>query len=419
MIRKMNLLFLFIFICFQGIAMANSSNSSIVTRYTNARFIRNHTIDTEDLWVSEGKIIEPTDKADQEIDLHGLLVAPGFIDLQINGGFGFDFSIHENCIGEVAGKLPQYGVTAFLPTLVSSSKEQYTKMIPGLQPTQGGASGASVLGIHLEGPFFSPKQIGAHQTVNIISTSTDSIRDVYGSMAGVRIVTLAPEIPGALNLIRQLDDLGIVVSMGHSMAKYLEGMIAVDQGAKMITHLFNAMTPFHHREPGIIGIALTNKDIHYSVIVDKVHVHPAAISMAWRANPEGFFLVTDAMEALGLPPGIYKLGNMEVEVEGASVFVKGTKTLAGSVLSMDAAIRNFRECTGCSIVEAIEAATVKPAKILGIEMNKGTLEVGSDADFVVLDDQLFVESCYINGECAYDKQEEMVDSGPSTIFKGR
>ena len=163
------------------------------------------------------------------------------------------------------------------------------------------------------------------------------------------------------------------------------------------------MPSLHHREPGIIGAVLTNSEMHYSVIADGIHLHPATLKLAWLANPKGLILVTDAMEALGLEDGQYRLGNKEVAVKEGKAVISGTNTLAGSVISMDAAVRYLHKATGCSIVEAIEAASLKPAEVLGMAGVKGSLDVGSDADFIFLDDQLNVRSCYIGGNNVYNR----------------
>ncbi len=387
-----------LFSSFQSIR-AQPPNAGKTVRYYNARIVRDHALQAGDLWVADGKIIAPQIKADLEIDVHGLIIAPGYIDLQINGGFGLDFTTQADRVSEVARLLPQYGVTAFLPTVISSSKERYRQALPHLQPKKGGAHGATILGVHLEGPFFHPKQCGAHDPLMIRSfDDSSSIEDFYGSLDGVKIVTLAPEIKGALGAIAHLKQRCIVASVGHSNASYQEMQQAIEAGASLATHLFNAMTPFHHRDPGVIASVLTTPGYFYSIIADGHHLHPAAINLAWRSNPDGLILVTDAMEALGLSDGVYHLGTREVEVQKSKAFLAGAATLAGSVLSLDAAVRNLLAYTSCSLVEAIEAASWKPAVILGMQDVKGSLQEGADADFIFLDDDLYVHATCIAGE---------------------
>ena len=286
---------------------------------------------------------------------------------------------------------------------MSLGKAQYASAIPHLQPMAGGSQGASILGIHLEGPFFSAKQSGAHNP-DMIRNSTD-LEDIYGTLNGVKIVTLAPELPGMEKAIMSLKNKGIVVSAGHTSANYDELKTAKQQGVQLATHLFNAMPPLHHRNPGIVGAVLQDPQMFYSVIADGIHLHETTVNLAWKTNPQGFVLVTDAIQALGLPDGEFTLGSMTVDVKKGGAYLKGTNTIAGSILSMDQAVRNFKSFTQCSIPEAIDAASYKPAKILGIEKSKGTLNPGADADFIILNDDLEVQSSYVNGVRVWAKEK--------------
>lgn len=384
---------------FLDIQVTAENNHNKVFRYYHARVLNNHEIVKNELWVTNGKVISPQEKADYEINVQGLIIAPGYIDLQVNGGFGVDFSRESERVDEVARLLPKYGVTSFLPTIVTVDKNSYPSLISHLQPHPC-AKGATILGTHLEGPFFAPEKHGAHHK-ELVLPFTSPIEACYGDLAGVKIVTLAPEIPGALEAIATLKAKGIIISAGHTDASYDEMEMAVEAGVSMATHLFNAMRPLHHRIPGIAGAVLTNDAMAYSIIADGIHVHPAMIDLAWRSNPDGLFLVTDAIEALGLPPGIYHLGNREVEVNQETAYILGTKTIAGSVLSMDQAVRFFKESTKCSLVDALEAASLKPAQVLGIEEFKGNLNEGADADFIFLDENLHVQACIIGGRLAW------------------
>lgn len=374
-----------------------------ITRYYNGFLLRSHELINEDLWVENGKIVAPQKKADHEIDLKGQIIAPGYIDLQINGGFGVDFSNEPEKVEIVANKLPQYGVTAFLPTLISSDSKTYKRNLNQIKSKRN-ENQAEILGIHLEGPFFSSEKVGAHNP-HLIRTfeQIDSIDDFYGNLDHVKIVTLAPELAQSSSIISYLKGKNIIVSAGHTNADYETTEKGVQEGISMATHLFNAMPPLHHRTPGVVNAFLTNPNLFYSIIVDKVHVHPAMVHLAWRANPDGLILVTDAIAALGKPQGEYFLGGQEVVVDETTAFVKGTSTLAGSILSMDAAVRNFKDATNCTLIQAIECASLKPAKLLGIDSYKGTLNVGADADFIILDEDLFVQACYIAGKLAFKK----------------
>jgi N-acetylglucosamine-6-phosphate deacetylase len=379
---------------------------AMITRFFNGKILKDHSIKQGDLWVADGKIISPASQTDKEIDLNEWLVAPGYIDLQINGGFGRDFSTDEDAVEHVAARLPTTGVTSFLATMVTSDQLSYHRMLPHLLPRKTGLTSAECLGTHLEGPFFNPMQIGAHAHEFIVPSfeGIDSLEDFYGNLKGVKMVTLAPELPGALRIIEDLTQKNIIVAVGHTMANYHEMQTAVKAGVKMVTHLFNRMTPFHHRAPGILGETLTNPSLYYSIIADAVHLHPAAIYIAWKSNPAGLILVTDGHAALGLPEGNYNIGPIQVIVDRGKAFVAGTHTLAGSLVAMDMAVRWLRFCTGSSAVDALEAASLKPAQLLGIENQKGTLKEGADADFILLDDHLHVQATFTGGKLAWQKE---------------
>ncbi|XP_055685633.1 N-acetylglucosamine-6-phosphate deacetylase [Lutzomyia longipalpis] len=394
-------------------------------QFRNCRLVRNHLIVREDLWVRGGKIIDPMGvffdeqrHSDVQIDCHGALIAPGFIDLQINGGYGVDFSHDVNSVQEgvskVARGLLSHGVTSFCPTLVTSPIATYTQVLPKIPRRAGSAEGATILGVHLEGPFINPSKKGAHPEgcIREFSRGFDSLLEVYGDLQNVSIVTIAPEKENAKEVIEELTRRGITVSLGHTMANLKEGELACQHGATLITHLFNAMLPFHHRDPGIVGLLASNrippgKTIYYGIIADGIHTHPAALRIAYRVHPEGLILVTDAISAMGLSEGTHHIGQMSVDVSGGRAYVAGTKTLCGSIAPMDECVRIFLESAGCDTVFALEAASLAPAKCLGIAGKKGTLDFGADADFVLLDDKLGVCSTWISGECVYRNPEKV------------
>jgi N-acetylglucosamine-6-phosphate deacetylase len=370
--------------------------------FKNGKIIRQGIVEEGDLWCADGKFIPKQDNADLTVDLKGKLVVPGYIDIQINGIRGIDFTSEPESLQQAAAYMPSYGVTSFLPTVITTTPDRYRQILPQLQPRRGGKHGSHVLGVHLEGPFLNPFFGGAHPSNLFLPfEGIHPILDCYGSLEGVKIVTLAPELPNALIWIEKLKESGVVVSAGHTQCTLEEYQAGLNAGVTMCSHLFNAMTPFHHRSPGLVGLILSRTPLFYSIIADKKHVHPTALKMAWLANPEGLILVTDAISALGADEGTYRLGDKKIKVENGRPLLAGTTTLAGSVLSMDEAVRNLREVTGCTIAEAVYAATGCPAKVLGIDREKGSLDVGKDADFNVLDENLQVEACYISGEKAF------------------
>ncbi|XP_006873945.1 PREDICTED: putative N-acetylglucosamine-6-phosphate deacetylase [Chrysochloris asiatica] len=394
-----------------------------VLRFTNCRLLRAGKLLREDLWVREGRILDPEKLffdeqrlADQQRDCGGCILAPGFIDVQINGGFGVDFSQATEDVGSgvalVAQKILAHGVTSFCPTLVTSPPEVYHKVLPHIPVKRGGPHGAGVLGVHLEGPFISQQKRGAHPEAHLRSFEANAFKDVlatYGCLDNVCILTLAPELDRSHEVIRELTALGIRVSLGHSVADLQMAEKAVQSGATFITHLFNAMLPFHHRDPGIVGLLTSDqvpagRCVFYGMIADGIHTNPAALRIAHRAHPQGLVLVTDAIPALGLGNGRHTLGQQVVEVDELSAYVAGTTTLCGSIAPMDVCVRNFLEATGCSLESALEAASLHPAQLLGLEECKGTLDFGADADFVLLDDALHVQATYISGELVWQAE---------------
>lgn len=402
------------------------SNRSVsdapITQFINCRILRDHQLHREDLWVREGRILDPEKLffdeqgyADERVDCEGSIMAPGFIDVQINGGYGIDFSqaSEDVCSGIslVAKKILEHGVTSFCPTLVTSPPDVYHKVLPQVKVHDGGKDGAGVLGFHLEGPFISTEKKGAHPEPFLRTFGTGGIQDlmeVYGSLDNVAVVTLAPELSSSQSVVKELSQRGVTVSLGHSVANLSQAEEAVQHGASFITHLFNAMLPFHHRDPGIVGLLTSDqipagRTVYYGMIADGIHTNPAALRIAHRAHPAGLVLVTDAITAMGLPPGRHTLGQQVIEIQGLHAYVAGTKTLCGSIATMDMCVRHFRQASGCSVEEALEAASLHPAQLLGLSHRKGNLDYGSDADLILLDDALNVRATFISGEEVWRK----------------
>ena len=340
------------------------------------------------------------------VDGESLIAVPGFVDIQINGAFGMDFTVTPEAIYTVAARLPAFGVTSFLPTIITSPS---SKVEAALQVWQQGAPpgfrGAVPLGLHLEGPMINPGKKGAHDPVYIQPPSVDLVAG-WSPARGVRLVTLAPELPGAQPVIAALLRAGVKVSAGHSLATYEEGMQAFAAGVTCGTHLFNAMPTLHHRTPGITGALLQHPTVQVGLIVDGVHVHPAMINLAWKSKPAGtLILVTDAMAALGMPPGSFKLGDYSVTVD-QSVARLPDGTLAGSILSMDAAVRNLIRYTGCSLAQAAACAAENPARLLGLQ-DKGGLVPGMDADLVLLSPEGIVQATLVQGQVLYSQTAQL------------
>ncbi|KAJ1737654.1 N-acetyl-glucosamine-6-phosphate deacetylase [Coemansia sp. Benny D160-2] len=389
---------------------------SSITQFYNCLVLKDHKLVSDYLYVQNGKIIDPANMfweekriPDVRIDCKGGIVSPGYIDVQINGAFGYDFSndtdIIEEAVDNISKGLLLQGCTAYCPTTVSSRPEVYHKVISHLGPRQGSVeNGASVLGAHIEGPFISPQKKGAHElaTLRTAKHGLADFEECYG-LDNLRkyaaYVTMAPEVEGVTAAIPDLiKETGVAISSGHSNATTAKAQEAFKQGANMITHLFNAMHPFHQRDPGIIGLLGDNGPRpFYGIICDGIHVHPNSVMIAYYAHPTGACLVTDAMSAQSLPEGYYKLGEMDVDVHGGHVYIKGTNTIAGSIATLAECVRNFIDFTGASKVEALENATLHPAQMLGISDTKGTLAHGADADILILDNDLYVQRVFIAG----------------------
>ncbi|KAJ1664690.1 N-acetyl-glucosamine-6-phosphate deacetylase [Coemansia sp. RSA 1813] len=393
-----------------------SLSSDPITQFYNCLVLKDHKLIEDYIYVQSGKIIDPAKMfweekriPDERIDCKGGIVSPGYIDVQINGAFGYDFSndtdIIEEAVDNISKGLLLQGCTAYCPTTVSSRPEVYRKVVSHLGPREGSVkNGAAVLGAHIEGPFISPQKKGAHElaTLRTAKNGLADFEECYG-LENLRkyaaYVTMAPEVEGITDAISELIKVtGVKISSGHSNATTAKANEAFKQGANMITHLFNAMHPFHQRDPGIIGLlGAPGQRPFYGIICDGIHVHPHSVMIAYYAHPTGACLVTDAMSAQSLPEGYYKLGEMDVDVHGGHVYIKGTSTIAGSIATLAECVRNFIKFTGASKVEALENATLHPAQMLGIADRKGTLAHGADADILVLDDDLNVQRVFIAG----------------------
>ncbi|HEX9118352.1 MAG TPA: N-acetylglucosamine-6-phosphate deacetylase [Anaerolineae bacterium] len=330
----------------------------------------------------------------------GGCIIPGLIDLQVNGAFGADFTVDPAAVCRVAAALPSTGVTAFLPTIITSPFDGYPAALRTISEAATEAKGARILGIHLEGPYLNPRRHGAHDLALLRSIDVDEILG-WADPSIVRIVTIAPELPGALQAVAALRARGIVVSAGHSDATLEEARAGFGAGITWGTHLFNAMSPLAHREPGLAGALLT-APFPCGLIVDGEHVHPAVVAIAVRARARaGLTLVTDSMSAMGMPPGRYRLSNRDVIVDGTTARL-ADGTLAGSVLALDAAIRNAIAFAGCSLEDAVTMATATPAAVLGLA-RFGRIAPGCAADLVLLDESAHVAETIIGGELVYDR----------------
>jgi N-acetylglucosamine-6-phosphate deacetylase len=341
------------------------------------------------------------------------LVAPGFIDLQANGAMGHDLTTDPAAVWDVAAALPRFGVTAFLPTIISAPLDTYAEALAvlGSGPPPGWI-GAVPLGWHFEGPMLNPSRKGAHPEHHLRAPDPQ----IYGQWSkerGVALVTLAPELPGALEAVRQLNRDGVVVAAGHTNATTREMKAGAAAGITYITHIFNAMAPLGHREPGPVGVGLTDDALVCGVIADGAHIDPVVVAAIWRAvGPRRFNVVTDAVATLGMPEGSYSLGSSEVRLTDRKSPAPrhGDGTLAGSNVGMDLAVRNLVSFTGCHPYEAVATVTSTAAAVLG-KRTKGRIEEGADADLVILTADLEVVTTIVGGKVAYSR-DGLSESAP-------
>ena len=337
----------------------------------------------------------------RRIDAAGLILAPGLIDLQLNGGFGADFTTEPRSIWAVANRLPEHGVTAFLPTLVSPSAEMVAAAIEALAagPPDGHA-GAVPLGWHVEGPFIHPDAAGAHDVARL-RLPDPAFVERWTPDAGVRLVTLAPELPGALEVARALSDRGVVVAAGHSTASYEQGAAGIAAGVRYATHLFNAMPPIRAREPGLALALLEDPRVVVGLIPDGIHLDPAVVRLVQRlVGSDRLSVVTDSTAALGMPDGEHVLAGRSVVLSKGEVRDPEGR-LAGSSLAADEAVRNLAAVAGLAPGHAIAAMTSVPARLLGIETERGAIAPGTRADLVLFDQELRPVAVLVAGELVH------------------
>lgn len=341
----------------------------------------------------------------------GYHVVPGFIDVHIHGVNGADtMDATKEALDTMVTALPKEGTTSFLATTITQEAEEIEKAIKNAGEyieMQSGQGKAEILGIHLEGPFVNAKKAGAQPIQHIIDPNLELFKQWQALAKGtIKLVTLAPERPGGLEMVRYLKENGVIPSIGHTDATFEQVSEAIDAGANHVTHLYNQMRGLHHREPGVVGAAFLRDELKAEMIVDGVHVHPEMVNLAYKQKKsKGLLLITDSMRAKCLKNGTYDLGGQEVIVQDGKA-VLGDGTLAGSILKLGHAVKNVLQYTGCTISEVIEMASVNPAKQLNVYNRKGSLAAGKDADIVILDDQMNVYMTFCRGEVAFNKEEE-------------
>lgn len=385
-------------------------------RLTNCHLCDKGTIYNGDLYIDtkSGKIVSPPKSTRNvtTIDLEGKIVAPGYIDIQNNGIYGLNFSAlnetsTDNDISEfralykdVMTKYLKTGVTSLCPTITSSFPEVYQKVLPIYKKSRSSTMCDS-LGAHLEGPFINKARKGCHPVETFVDAQKHDVADIYGGgnlVDNVAIVTAAPEIPGVLEMIPELlQSTDVVFSIGHTATDYATALKAVESGASMVTHLYNAMPQPHHRDVGVVGLVTSPQAgshvPYFGLICDGVHVDPSMCVLAYRANPDKCVLTTDAMHLFGLADGTYAWDNQKIVKSGASLYLEGTTTLAGAATDLSECVKNLKKWANISLAQAVKTVTNNAADSLRIK-NKGYLDVGCDGDLVVLDDEGNVEQVF-------------------------
>ncbi len=344
----------------------------------------------------------------REMDGRGCLLVPGFVDLHVHGAAGyFCESGQSEAIVEISRVLARYGVTGFLATIASLPVRRLVQAVEAVAFAMGAEPGARILGIHLEGPFLNRHCAGAQNRRWMRAPSVEEFDALLARSSGqLRLLTLAPELPGAVPLVAAARERGVVVALGHSEASEEEALLALDAGASHVTHLWNAMGPFHHRSIGLAGVALLDPRLTVEVIADGHHVHPRALALAWRLKgAKRIVLVSDAVAA-ALPEGTYRWGAEECVVANGAVRRRKDGRLAGSCLTLDQAVRNTSQWIAeAALEEVLAAASSNPCQVLGLD-RFGKIEEGADADLVLLDSALRVRCTLVRGEVVHEAGAE-------------
>jgi N-acetylglucosamine-6-phosphate deacetylase len=351
------------------------------------------------LLIEDGIIVAVGPRATVNVPLKGRVVdfgdailAPGLIDIHIHGGAGHDvMEGSDEGLAAIEQMMAQHGVTSYCPTTVTAPLEQTLVALEclgkGVQRTEStghsGSTRALPLGVHLEGPFLSHARRGVHSSLYLQPPSVGMFNQMYDAAAGhVRMLTIAPELEGAMDLISDASRRGVCVCIGHSNATLAQALAGIQAGARHATHSFDAMRRFDHRDPGLLGVVLTDRTVTADIIVDGLHVQPAVVDLFMRAKGiDAAVLITDGISATGMPDGSYRLGLFEVQVRGGRCESFGK--LAGSVLTLDRAIQNTMKFAQLSFQDSLRMATLNPARVLGIAHRKGVLQAGADGDIAV------------------------------------
>jgi N-acetylglucosamine-6-phosphate deacetylase len=365
------------------------------------------------LVIEDGKIAKIEDKPqttlkeDLHIDARGCWVAPGLIDIHIHGSYGFDtMDATPDALHGMAYSLVKHGVTSYLPTIITAPEDAMWVAIENIKQCPQPYKGAQHLGAHIEGPYLNKAHRGAHPPNQLRKPNPKEYR-AWLDTGVVRLITIAPELDGALELFNEGNDRGVKFSIGHSGASYEQVLDYADRGLRQATHVFNGMLGLHHRLPGTVGAVLTDDRIFGQVISDGVHLHPAVVKLIVQCKGKyRTILISDATRATGLRDGEYAAGGLKYVVkQGIARTLEGG--LAGSTLTLDVALRNIMSYTGLPFQEVIPMATSVPSEAIGLKGQKGILAPGADADIAIFDPNFMVQYTIIAGEIAYKNDNHL------------
>lgn len=351
---------------------------------------------------------ETAPRAESVLDAGGRLLAPGFIDVHIQGAGGADvLDATPEALATIAQTCARSGVTSYLATTVYKPGQDNRHLEVASECIGRDLGGARLLGTHLEGPFISPKKRGMIQPDCLTAPGPSALEAILRRTGGgLAMMTVAPELPGGLDLVRALVDHGVVASLGHTSASYEETLRGFDAGINHVTHLFNAMPSLHHRDPGPLAAVFERPDVTVQVIADGVHSHPSVVRLAYAAvGPGRFVTITDGMQALGLPDGHYTYNDIPYEArDGAARYKDGT--LIGTALGLNRILARLIQFTGCSTATAIRTVTENAAAVLGLNKKTGSIAIGYDADLVLLNEDLSVYTTVVAGRVVYQNDDD-------------
>ena len=380
------------------------TGGNIITPF---RIIKNGTLLVEGGKISElGKSLDKSLlKNCKVIDVIGKIVCPGFADLLVHGGAGFGFADNSiESIEKISSYFLQYGSTTMLASLFAKPEELLLQDLKRVADHIEQHPRSNIRGIHMEGPFLNKKFKGAMNEDYLWKPSTESWNKIWKASRGyIKIMTIAPELDGSVEVMQSAAKEGVVLSIGHSMASYDEVENAIDNGAAHVTHIFNAMQSFHHRTPGVILGALLHNELKIELIADTLHVHPAVMQLLLKLKgASGIILVSDSIRAGGMHEGEYEFADQKIFMREKKAYLEDG-TLAGSTLTLNSAVKNMVEAAGAKITEAVRMASLNGIKVLDLDHKKGILAVGKDADITVLNNYYEVELTLLNGEIVYQK----------------